>query len=62
MLNNAKKEVIDNLAEWLYKDIERDLRKQADTTGCPLTHYTASYTMLRDILERIKWYRDNEVL
>ena len=52
----TEKQIIDELGEWLCKDLERELTK----ANLPFTELTEKLGTLHKIAERIQWYRDNE--
>jgi len=56
----SKKEIIDQLGEWLCKDMQKDLvAKGGYDTGLPSTEYFNKVGLVKEVAERIKFYRDN---
>lgn len=55
----TEKEIIDNLGNWLCTDMERELARNSASSGLPPTSDIEKRKLIRDVADRIKWYRDN---
>lgn len=53
-------EIIDDLGEWLCRDMELEVSKiRGGDKGIPSTAYMGKLTIIKEVGDRIKFYRDN---
>ena len=55
----TEKDIIDDLGEWLCKDMERTLLKAVNPRMPPSIDKVQNLMLIRDAIERIRFYRDN---
>jgi len=55
----TEKEIIDDLGNWLCRDMEKDIQFENLDHGLPPTHQMEKQLMIREVAKRIKFYRDN---
>ena len=57
------RQIIDELGEWLCRDMEKDLAKQEEMDGyrrgCVSTYHASAVANMHDIAGRIRWYAEN---
>ena len=56
-MTDIRKKVIDDLGEWLCRDMEKSLVQAHE--GIMSTDRAEKVALIRDVAERIQWYRDN---
>ena len=55
----TEKQIIDDLGEWLCRDMEKDVQISNENHGLPPTHQMENQVMIRHVAKRIQFYRDN---
>lgn len=55
----TERQIIDDLGEWLCRDMEKGLVKSNDMARLPPIADMNKFNIIRDVSRRIQWYRDN---
>jgi hypothetical protein len=58
----VEKKIIDDLGDWLCRDMEKEIQFSNLEQGLPSTHQMEKQQMIREVAKRIKFYRDNVLL
>ena len=58
-IERTEKQTIDALGEWLCKQMELDMVTNSQLNGMLTTESFTQLLVIKDIAEKIRWYRDN---